>query len=168
MKRIALLWLLSAPFLMAQPSERWLTDGIIKVRSVDFKTLEPLLHRDSDTTYVVNFWATWCGPCVKELPHFENIGEQYRDRKVKVILVSLDFPKAASDKLLSFIRRKGIRSEVVHLNDTDSNSWIPKVDPEWTGSIPATLIYRGQRRVFYEQAFDEKGLRQAVETFLNP
>lgn len=67
-------------------------DPEVNFEKYDFQGLEPLLNTESDTIYVVNFWATWCAPCVEELPHFETLNRQYDDRSIEVILVSLDFP----------------------------------------------------------------------------
>lgn len=121
------------------------------VKVVDYKELEPFLSKQDDTVYVVNFWATWCAPCVKEIPYFENLNETYKDQKVKVLLVSLDFRKNLETALIPFLNRRGIKSEVILLSDPDSNSWISKVDENWTGAIPATLIYNKSERSFYEK-----------------
>jgi thiol-disulfide isomerase/thioredoxin len=125
---------------------------------VDYKGLEPYLNKQNDTTYVVNFWATWCKPCVKELPNFEQLNENYKDRKVKVILVSLDFYKNYQTSLIPFIKNRGIKSEVILLHDLDSNTWINKVDKSWSGAIPATIVYNRSSRSFYEQSFEYKQL----------
>ncbi len=140
-------------------------DGI-SIKSYNFLGVEPMLATESDTTYVVNFWATWCGPCVKEMPHFEKLGEQYKSKKVKVLLISLDFPKQVSKNLVSFIKRKNIRQEIIHLDDPDANAWIGKVDPEWSGAIPATLIFNRNSRKFYEQSFTYKELETALNELL--
>jgi thiol-disulfide isomerase/thioredoxin len=121
------------------------------VRIVDYKGFEPFLSNQNDSVYVVNFWATWCAPCVKEIPYFEKLNETYKDQKVKVLLVSLDFRKNLESALIPFINRRGIKSEVILLSDPDSNSWINKVDKNWTGAIPATLIYTKTERSFYEK-----------------
>jgi thiol-disulfide isomerase/thioredoxin len=84
-----------------------------------FADLEPLLHRQSDTTYVVNFWATWCKPCVAELPFFEKLHAAYRGKPVEVILVSIDFPKQLKSKLLPFVRERNLQAQVVALADTE-------------------------------------------------
>ena len=132
----------------------------------DFAGLEPFLNKNDGKTHVINFWATWCAPCVKELPFFEKIHEKYADKNVEVILVSLDFPRQYDSKLKPFIADKNIKSKVVALNDVDSNSWIPKVNEDWTGAIPATLIYNKDRRQFYEQSFDYEELETQIQQFL--
>ena len=121
------------------------------IEVVDFKKLEPRLHKSNDTTYIVNFWATWCIPCRKELPDFEKIGQDYSDKKVKILLVSLDFPGEIQKSLLPFLQKSNIKSEVVLLDDTNSNYWISRVDPDWNGNIPATLIYNKTYREFFAQ-----------------
>lgn len=144
-----------------------ITDGESRVEIYDFANFRPFLEQDNDTVYVVNFWATWCAPCVKELPYFEKIREKYRDRPLKVLLVSLDFPDKAKTGLIPYINKKNLGSEVVLLDDPDANSWIPAVDPEWSGAIPATVIYSGEERSFYEQSFTYEELETEVTKFLH-
>lgn len=110
--------------------------------------------------------ATWCAPCIKELPYFELINTEYGDKNVEVILVSLDFPHLYESKLKPFIKENQLHSKVIALDDADMNSWIPKVDKSWSGSIPATLIYKKDMRKFFEQAFDYKTLKAEVAKFL--
>lgn len=139
----------------------------LKVKAYDYDKLAYFLNQKNDTTYVVNFWATWCVPCVKELPHFEKLNQLYKGKKVKVLLVSLDMAKMVESKLLSFIKKKNLKSDVVLLRDPDSNSWIPKIDKSWSGAIPATLIYNKKTRKFYEQSFDYAELEKAVNAVRN-
>jgi len=142
-------------------------DGIT-VKSYDYKAFEPFLKRQNDTTYVVNFWATWCQPCIKELPYFEKLNADYKNRKVKVILVSLDMKKQVESNLIPFIKRKNLQSEVILLNDPDANSWISKVDSNWSGAIPATVIYNNNNRSkFYEQSFTFEQLEKEIKSFNN-
>ncbi|MBN2611161.1 MAG: TlpA family protein disulfide reductase [Bacteroidales bacterium] len=124
---------------------------IKEIRVLDYKNLEPRLHLYNDTTYIVNFWATWCIPCRKELPDFEKVNSLYKDKKVKVLLVSLDFPEDTEKVLLPFVEKYNLQSEIVLLDDVNSNYWIPRVDTEWNGNIPATLIYNKNYREFFPQ-----------------
>lgn len=119
-----------------------------------FDDLQPVYSSGQDTTFVINFWATWCKPCVRELPYFEEAFEAYRGQPVRIILVSLDFPNQIESRLIPFIRDKGLRSDVVVLTDPDANAWIPKISEEWSGAIPATLVVNGANRVFREGDFE--------------
>jgi thiol-disulfide isomerase/thioredoxin len=152
---LIIIWLLSSFTFKHQP------------RVLSFDDFEPHLHFSNDTTYLVNFWASWCTPCVKELPAIERIGREYRDQKLKVLLVSLDFPGQVETRLMPFLEKNGIRSEVLVLNDPDANRWIDKVDPAWTGSIPATLIYNREDRIFHEGTYSYEDLKKIVEQNLN-
>jgi thiol-disulfide isomerase/thioredoxin len=133
----------------------------------DFEGLKPLLKTTSDTVYVVNFWATWCAPCIKEMPYFETLKAKYKNKKVEVLLVSLDFPKKYDSHLRPFMEKNALQSKVVALDDADFNSWIPQVDPDWSGSIPATLIFNKDKREFYEQSFTYDELETEVLKFIN-
>ncbi len=136
-----------------------LLDG--KYPIYDFKGLQPLLEQNNDTTYIVNFWATWCEPCVAELPYFEELNKNYSEQKVSVILVDLDMKRAWENRLLPFLEKRQLSSKVVILDDPKQNTWIPLVDEEWGGGIPATLIYKGDERQFYEQGFTKEELHTA-------
>lgn len=111
-----------------------------------------LTPTDNDEIYVINFWATWCIPCVKELPYFEALNEKYSDQNVHVVLVSLDFTKETVSK---YVTKKGIKSKVVLLTDSKTNSWIDKVNPTWSGAIPATLFMYGNQKKFYEKDYSD-------------
>jgi len=132
-----------------------------------FDDLAHIFKQQSDTTYIINFWATWCKPCVEELPYFETLTKKYKNSPVKVILVSLDFKKQLVKKLLPFIKKHQLQSEVLVLTDPDANTWVDKVDPAWSGAIPVTLIYKQEQRAFYEEAFEDlAALEKVVEPFL--
>ncbi|MEZ4960308.1 MAG: redoxin domain-containing protein [Saprospiraceae bacterium] len=111
-----------------------------------FEEFEPYIRFANDTTYVINFWATWCKPCVAELPYFEKLIQAYHDQPVKVYLVSMDFPKDIEKKLIPFVRERNLAPSVVALADMDYNSWIDKVSKDWDGAIPFTLIYNQKTR----------------------
>ncbi len=139
----------------------------IDLKVYDFNGIQKYLNTQNDSTYVVNFWATWCAPCVKELPYFESINKNYKDKKVKVLLISLDFPNKYESSLKPFILKHILQSEVVALNDPDSNNWIPKIDEQWSGALPATLIFNKSKRQFYEQSFEYDALEDELKQFLN-
>jgi thiol-disulfide isomerase/thioredoxin len=140
---------------------------VTAVKTYAYSELKPLLEREDKKTYIVNFWATWCAPCVKELPAFEKINQEYKDKNVVVLLVSLDFPKQVEKKLIPFINRKKIQSKVVLLDDVHEDLWIKDIDSAWSGAIPVTLIYNANKRIFYNQSFEYETLEKELQTFLN-
>jgi len=113
-----------------------------------FDDMEYIFNYDNDTTYVINFWATWCKPCVEELPYFDDLYNEYKTDKLRIILVSLDFPKQIETKLKPFIKKNNVLPEVMVLKDGDVNTWIDKVSKKWDGAIPVTIIYNRNERVF--------------------
>lgn len=137
-----------------------------KLEVYDFNGIENFLKLDDDKVHVVNFWATWCVPCVKELPHFESLNEEFKKRDVEVLLISLDFPKQYDSKLIPFVEKHKLKSKVIALDDTDMNTWLPKIDEDWSGAIPATLIYAKGKRKFYEQSFTYEELIKEVKQFI--
>ena len=137
------------------------------IPTVDFEEFNSrYLQQKNDTTYIINFWATWCKPCVKELPAFEKINEQYRDQKVKVVLASLDFPDKIEKQVIPFLKKHNLQSEVILLDDPDANSWIPRVSEDWSGAIPATMIYNQQERKFFEGSFTYEELNNELTSIL--
>ena len=152
---IFLLTLFPLHLLLAQPRE---------IEMIDYPTFEARVNEHSDQLMIYNFWATWCGPCVKELPEFERVNTEYADRNVKVVFVSLDFASMKA-QVEAFVANKGIQAEVILLNAPDYNAWIDKVSLEWSGAIPATLIVKPSAgiREFKEQSFTYEELTAWLE-----
>jgi len=133
-----------------------------KASVVKFNAIDKILKTQSDTIQVINFWATWCGPCVKELPLFEQLNAA--GGPVKVTLINLDFADKL-DRVNAFVTRKNIKSKVLLLDEVDYNTWIDKVDKSWKGSIPATLVINPKTaaRKFSEKEFtDRKEIEQLI------
>lgn len=125
--------------------------------------LEKILGSKEKEILVVNFWATWCAPCVKELPYFESLHRENAPHQ-EIILVSLDFADKI-DRVKTFVTRKKMEAPVVLLDEIDYNSWIDKVDPSWQGAIPATLILNtrtGQRK-FIAKELEEGQLNEIIK-----
>jgi thiol-disulfide isomerase/thioredoxin len=105
------------------------------------------LLRRIDTTktpMVINFWATWCKPCVEELPAFDSL--YHSDSKCTVLLVSLDFVEDLDKKVNIFLQKNKISAECVLLDEVNGNNFIDKISRDWSGAIPATLIKSNGRR----------------------
>lgn len=137
------------------------------VEVVQFDRIEELMNQETEKVTVINFWATWCGPCIKELPYFEAININYGNQ-VRVVLVSLDFVENMESRVKPFLKKKDIQSEVILLDNIDYNSWIDKVDKQWSGAIPATLILdpNGTKK-FFEKTFTREELETEIKRTLN-
>jgi thiol-disulfide isomerase/thioredoxin len=135
---------------------------------VNFEEYQEYLKEFGNRTLIINFWATWCIPCVEEMPYFERVTSKYDSDEVQVILVSLDFTNQIKTNLIPFIEKNKLKSKVILLDDPDVNTWIDKINPEWSGAIPATMIKKGNKEAFYEKSFhsfDE--LEEIIQPFLN-
>ena len=116
---------------------------------VKLAELEKLIKAPSEKIQVINFWATWCGPCVKEMPLIEKVGQERPD--IRITLVSMDLELDENpDKVFKFVERKQLKSDVIILDAPDPNSWIDKIEKEWNGSLPATIVINTKtgKRVF--------------------
>lgn len=109
---------------------------------------------ESDSVLVVNFWATFCKPCIEEIPYLESISKKYKDQKVKVLLVSLDLHDFFPGKIESFVKKNNYSSRVVWLNETNADYFCPKIDKAWGGNIPSTLIVN--KKTGYKKFIDEQ------------
>ncbi len=135
---------------------------------IKYGDLSSRIEADSDTLYVVNFWATWCRPCVLELPYFDAAQAEFADQTVKVLLVSLDFVEDYDTKLLPFLKRRPTASEVVLLDEPKYNTWLDKVSPEWSGALPATIFVKTSSdiRVFHEGDYTQEELFHKIESLI--
>lgn len=136
------------------------------VRTVNFEEIETRLKSNSDTTFVINFWATWCKPCVEEMPDFQRLSSETKLQKIKFIFVSLDFVNEL-DKVKEFIKNKEIKEETLLLKTPDQNSWIDKISKTWLGSIPATLLINNSlmKQKFIEKQLDYQQLVSELNFF---
>lgn len=135
----------------------------VKIPKLSFKQLEPYLNKQTDTLYLVNFWATWCAPCREEMPAIQKIHEKYSGKNVKILLVSLDMPSQMESRLIPYIRKNKITPDVVLLDDPRQNEWIDKVDPDWSGSLPFTIIYSAESRQTFDQPFTYEKLDSIIQ-----
>jgi thiol-disulfide isomerase/thioredoxin len=139
-----------------------------QARVVKFEELSKMMSRENDTTYIFNFFATWCVPCVKEFPSFQRFSERYASKKIKLVFVSLDFKKDFEKRLLPFLKKHKVKNETVLLDETDYNSWIDRVDSTWDGNIPATLAINNRKHVrqMFANDFTYSSLETAMKPFL--
>ncbi len=124
--------------------------------------IQDLLKRISseDTVYVVNFWATWCKPCVQELPALDSLHAKSKYSNTKVLLVCLDFKEELQNKVIPFLKKKNIQSDCVLLDEVNGNNYIDKISSSWTGAIPATYFRSGTKTLLIEKKMQLKELEK--------
>src|SRR6476646_2344060 len=125
---LVLLLVTSVHFLFAQ-----------KIQKVKIEALSDYIKK-ADHPVIVNFWATWCAPCTHELVYFESNIKKYKEQKIELILVSLDFPKDYPSKVAEFLKKNQYEGSFFWLDETNADHFCPMIDPKWDGAIPATLF----------------------------
>lgn len=123
----------------------------------NFELIEPFFSKNNDTTYVINFWATTCPPCLRELPLFEKSLIEHKGDKFKIILVNIDDKKRFEKYVLPFLEKLKIKNKVFALVDDNMTSWTAKVNEEWYGALPYTVIYKNDNKKYYFGAFKNEG-----------
>ena len=139
------------------------------VKIVRFADLEAVMKNNDDKLYVVNFWATWCRPCVMELPGFMEVNKVYQaNPHFKMILVSLDMATVAETAVRPFLKKNKMNVDTYLLDDNKHmNEWIPAIDKNWSGAIPATMFYRnGKKLEFIENKMEKSELEQIIKKYL--
>lgn len=145
----------------------WIGLGTVAGQTVELIKLPELERKLSggSETVVVNFWATWCAPCVKELPYFQKLQDKYVSSSVKVMLVSLDGRPMLEKKVVPFITKSGITADFYLLDETNQQEYIDRIDSSWSGALPATLIVNANndKRLFIEGEVTFEQLEDAIK-----
>ena len=166
-KTIILIFILiSTIFVLALSFDRNTKEIYVeKVRHFD--KIENIFHKNNDTTYLINFWATTCPPCLKELPLFEKLRTQYKDEKLKIFLINTDNEDRYEKMVIPYVEKLKLQNKVYALVDDDYSTWTGKVNQEWFGALPYTVIYKGDKRKFFFGAFkNEQELEKEIKEML--
>ncbi len=149
--------LFSTTALQAQEIPKWKIGDLEKLMAT------------TDKPTIINFWATFCVPCIEELPYFQTAAKQYEKDSVQLLLVSLDLEDAYPKKIKDFTQKLKISSPVVFLDETNADVFCPAVDKNWSGAIPATLFINNKTgyRKFIEDQLTPEQLQKEIETLLN-
>ncbi|RYG30933.1 MAG: TlpA family protein disulfide reductase [Chitinophagaceae bacterium] len=139
-----------------------------QVKGVKVTEIERMIA-ESKTPLIINFWATYCKPCIAEMPHFEKMAAKYKDKGLTVVFVSLDMQDDYPAKVDSFVRKRKVQNKVLWLDETNADYFCPKIDPKWSGAIPATLLINTAKahRRFFEEELTEQELEKEIMAILN-
>jgi thiol-disulfide isomerase/thioredoxin len=140
-------------------------EGSIIIPVHDFTSFKPHLIPGEGNVLVINFWATWCKPCIEEIPDFVILAKELEGKGTDFLFVSLDFRKNLERSVISFVKENGLEGRTILLHDPDANSWIDQVDPSWSGAIPATLVVKGKEKKFYEKKLSYDEIKTIVNSF---
>ncbi len=135
-----------------------------KAKLVSFSEIEKMVNSGDGNIYIINFWATWCAPCLAELPDFQKFFENNQQKNVKLLLVSLDFPNEIN-KVESFIKKKNLRPPVFLISNTDQNAFINTVSKSWEGTIPATWFVntKNHKKLLIEKPLNQIEINEYLE-----
>lgn len=127
------------------------------------------IHNSSDTVYVVNFWATWCKPCIQELPDFEKFAQQHKSGLIKVLIVTLDFKENLKKDVIPFLEKNNYKMECVLLDEINGNDFINKISSKWGGAIPATYftMKNKSKEDFFEKKISLEILNDTLKDFVS-
>ncbi len=135
------------------------------VQVIKLADLDKLLQKPKEGVVLINFWATWCRPCIEELPYFDKAQQEFADKGVTMYFVSLDDVEILESRVKPFVKKKGLQAKVLLLDETDMNAFINRVDPEWSGAIPATIMISSTERKLIEGKMEPQELKALLTKF---
>ena len=142
-------------------------DSQIKVYET-FDAFETAFIKNPEKQRVINFWATWCKPCVEELPFFMEWKKGNKNNAIDLVLVSLDRAKDLETRVVPFLKKNNIKAINILLADGKASQWIDRVDSKWSGAIPATLFVKGTKKQFFEKEYHStEELKQDISAFFD-
>jgi thiol-disulfide isomerase/thioredoxin len=123
----------------------------------------------SDHPLIISFWATFCVPCIKEIPYFQAAAARYADQRVELILVSLDRPDHYPAAIGDFAQNRGFTSRIWWLNETNAD-FRSRVDTNWTGGIPSSLFVNNKThyRRFFNRQLTEGQVEPEIKEMIAP
>lgn len=138
------------------------------VKPATYPDLMQVVKEAKAEVVVINFWATWCKPCIEEFPSFLQVREEGKTKGVKVVFVSVDFEDEL-DIVRQFLYKQGVK-DLSYVVSGNQNTFIKSFHPEWSGAVPATFIYngKGEQLAFWEGKVSLDELRNRVQSYLNP
>jgi thiol-disulfide isomerase/thioredoxin len=135
-------WAIKAPAVWAKEE--------VKLELIDEDNLKELLANKTDKVRVINLWATWCGPCVNELPEFVDINRMYRQREFEFITISADKVEKKANALAMLKKLQASNTNYL-FNSEDKYKLIELIDPEWQGALPYTLLIEPGGKILYRK-----------------
>ena len=137
------------------------------IKKIKITDLEKTIA-ESKTPLIVNFWATFCKPCIAEIPYFQTSIKKYPKDSIVLLLVSLDLQEYYPAKIKSFAAKQKFTSPILWLDEYNADYFCPKVDSAWSGAIPASLFINNKTgyRKFFEEQLPKEKLEKQLDAML--
>ena len=103
--------------------------------------LKTIMDSNKGKVVLVNFWATWCKPCVKEFPELVKLYNDYKDKGFAMVFISADVPEEVKTKVIPFLNKQGVDFATYYNGFDKPEDLINYIDKDWQGAIPSTYIY---------------------------
>lgn len=141
--------------------------GAQEIKSIKAADLEKIIA-ESNTPLIINMWATWCKPCIEEIPYFLEEVKDHQKDSLTILLVSLDFKEDFPVEIAAFVKKRKFKAPIVWLDETNADYFCPKVDAKWSGAIPATLFINNKTgyRKFAEEQLSHEDLKKEIKALL--
>lgn len=135
------------------------------LKPVDFGTFK---DSAKGKVLVLNFWATWCGPCVAEFPELVALDAKYRDKGVKLVGITADDPEDVQPKVVPFMKKHKVQFDIIRQDTDDPQEMMDQVIKNWNGVIPITVVFDKQGNLAYTRfgIFDRDLLIAEIEKAL--
>jgi peroxiredoxin len=146
--------------------DRWNAEPVA-LEPIDLAGVARLARNDSKKLRLINLWATWCGPCVAELPELVTMNRMYRTRNFELVTISLD-DLSKKDDALRVLKENRVAASNSILNVDDRDKFAETLDQEWPGPVPYTLLVAPGGKIIYRKtgAIDPLELKRAIVTYL--
>jgi peroxiredoxin len=146
--------------------EKWDREPV-KLEAIDEEGVARLVQNDTKKLLVVNVWATWCGPCVAELPEFVTMNRMYRGRPFRLVTLSMDAPEK-KEEALKVLRDKHVSCTNYLAEFKDRDKFADRLDKKWEGPLPYTLVIAPGGKVLYRKAgaIDPLEVKRAIVGYL--
>jgi peroxiredoxin len=123
----------------------------VNLETIDVQGIKDLVRNsNSDKLRLINFWATWCGPCITEFPDLVIIDRMYRGRPFEFITVSTDKQNRKED-VLKFLQKQEASNKNYIFNKDDVYELIEAVNPDWQGALPFTMLIEPGGNIVYKK-----------------
>lgn len=140
----------------------------VTLAKADTQTLSALRKNDSGKFRLVNFWATWCAPCVAEFHEFVEVNRMYRHRDFEFVAVSMNQPDEEK-RVLDFLKKKQASNRNLIFASAEREPLINAFDPKWQGEVPYTVLLDPEGKVIHSQSdrVDFSVLKRAIVKAMN-